>query len=147
MIRDLISLYEVINKANRELFIHFRINITDALTISGLAYKLFINYYYNNEVIPIINNKQIYNDIKESYYGGITEVYRPYGENLYYYDVNSLYPYVSLNDMPGLVCEKLINYTTKYSQNLEDLFGFSIVKLKLKMIYIYLCYQLNLIEV
>ena len=49
----------------------------------------------------------MYNDIKQAYYGGITEVYKPYGENFYYYDVNSLYPFASLNDMPGLSCRKI----------------------------------------
>jgi hypothetical protein len=46
----------------------------------------------------------MYKDIKSAYYGGITEVYKPYGENLYNYDVNSLYPYVALNPMAGLKC-------------------------------------------
>jgi hypothetical protein len=35
----------------------------------------------------------MYNDIKKSYYDGLSDVYIPYGENLYYYDLNSLYPY------------------------------------------------------
>lgn len=39
------------------------------------------------------------------------EVYKAHGEDLYYYDVNSLYPFTSLNDMPGLgVC--IIMYHT-----------------------------------
>lgn len=48
----------------------------------------------------------MYRDIKIGYSGAITEVYKPYGENLYYYDVNSLYPYVSLQDLPGIDCYK-----------------------------------------
>ncbi|GER42509.1 DNA polymerase [Striga asiatica] len=40
--------------------------------------------------------------IRRAYYGGHTDVYKPYGENLYYYDVNSLYPYVMKEfPMPG----------------------------------------------
>lgn len=92
LIKDLLSLHDVISKANHEFFINFNINITDGLTISGLAYKIFIKDHYKENSIPLINNKKYYNDIKKSYYGGITEVYKPYGENLYYYDVNSLYP-------------------------------------------------------
>ena len=53
--------------------------------------KIFLNKHYDNPVLPLISDKQVYNDIKESYYGGITEVYKPHGKNLYYYDVNSLY--------------------------------------------------------
>lgn len=52
-------------------------------------------------------------------------MYRPYGENLYYYDVNSLYPYAALNDMPGLNCykEQFINKKL-LSPNLATRFGF-----------------------
>jgi len=64
----------------------------------------------------------MYNDIKQAYYGGITEVYKPYGENLYYYDVNSLYPYVALQDMPGLECCK--QEFMNLNPNIDDYFGF-----------------------
>lgn len=47
----------------------------------------------------------MWNGIKDAYNGGIAEVYKPYGVNLYNYDVNSLYPFTALNDMPGLNCE------------------------------------------
>lgn len=63
--------------------------------------NIFLNNYYNNN-IRLINNKYIYNNLKKSYFGGITEVYKPYGKNLYYYDVNSIYPYSALKPMPGL---------------------------------------------
>jgi len=33
-------------------------------------------------------------DIRKSYYGGRTEVYKMYGEDLNHYDVNSLFPYI-----------------------------------------------------
>ena len=36
----------------------------------------------------------IFNFLSFGYFGGITEVYKPYGQNLKYFDVNSLYPYV-----------------------------------------------------
>ena len=36
------------------------------------------------------------------YYGGHADAYTPYVENLYYYDVNSLYPFVMKEfPMPG----------------------------------------------
>jgi hypothetical protein len=64
---------------------------------------IFLRRYYDNN-IPLIKTKSIFNDIKNSYYGGVAEVYKPYGKNLYYYDVNFLYPYAALNPMPGLSC-------------------------------------------
>ena len=38
--------------------------------------------------------------MRRGYYGGATDYYHLQGENLYYYDVNSLYPYAMLNPMP-----------------------------------------------
>ena len=32
--------------------------------------------------------------------GGATDHYKLYGENIYYYDINSLYPYVMLKPVP-----------------------------------------------
>ena len=73
---------------------------------------MFLTTYYDDN-IPRIESSSIYKDIKLAYYGGITEVYKPYGENLYYYDVNSLYPFAGLQDMPGLDCVKSNYYSSK----------------------------------
>lgn len=123
---DLLSLFQVINKANHTMFTKFNISITDSLTISGLANKIFRRHHYHNEVIPLINNKTLYNEIKQAYYGGCTEVYKPYGQNLYYYDVNSLYPNVALNSLPGLQCTYLEFF---HDKDIDDLFGFFYCKI------------------
>lgn len=71
----------------------------------------------------------IFNDIHNAYFGGITEVYIPKGENLKYYYVNSLYPFASYSTMPGLPCE-FVYYINK-TINLDDsLFGFFYCKIK-----------------
>ena len=110
---DIISLYSVLKTANYSLWFNYKVNLTDGITISGLANKIFRINHYDNEVIPLIDNKKIYEDIKNAYYGGCTEVYKPYGENLNYYDVNSLYPYTALNDMPGCNCDYIEYYSTR----------------------------------
>lgn len=79
---DLLVLYEVLVKAKKQVFIDYDLNMVDSLTISNLAMKLFMTKYYNN--IPTIKKPSLYNDVKLAYYGGITEVYKPYGVNLYY---------------------------------------------------------------
>ena len=119
---DLDGLHQILVKANKSLFLNYGLDITNSLTISSLAMSLYHTNYYTKANIPLIKNAQIYRDIKLAYYGGITEVYKPYGTNLNYYDVNSLYPYASLNDMPGSVCyrEEYINDVV----NIQDLFGF-----------------------
>ncbi len=120
--KDLYSLYEVLKKANKKFFLLFNIQMTDSLTITSLALKVFMKDHYPTPVIPLIKNNKIYSDIKKAYYGGITEVYKPYGEKLHYYDVNGLYPYVSLQDMPGTQCIKkeFINKDV----DIDNLFGF-----------------------
>lgn len=59
--------------------------------------------YYDVSNWPIhIPNKNEDSFLRKAYYGGHTDVYRPYGEHLYYYDVNSLYPFVMKHfQMPG----------------------------------------------
>lgn len=122
---DLCSLHEVLIKANKQVFLDYNVNMSDNITISGLAVRIFLKDYYNNN-IPLINKPSIYKDIKEAYYGGMTEVYRPWGRNLFYYDVNSLYPYVALQDMPGLTCSKLLFFVDRDTpdRDIDNLFGF-----------------------
>jgi len=38
--------------------------------------------------------------LRQSYFGGLTNIFKPKSEKCYYYDVNSLYPYSMLNYMP-----------------------------------------------
>ena len=126
--KDLICLYLILVKVNKTLFLDFDVKMSNYPTISKLAFEIFTRDYLNGS-IPVVNKKPIYNDLKLGYYGGMAEVYKPYGENLYYYDVNFLYPYVSLNDMVGLECEKEY-YTKKVNfkdLNKKDVFGFFIV--------------------
>ena len=68
--------------------------MTEALTITRLSLNIFFKNFYLDKVIPLINKLFLFNFIKEGYYGGITEVYKPYGKNVRRYDVNSLYPSV-----------------------------------------------------
>jgi hypothetical protein len=42
--------------------------------------------------IPIIGG-EIYKDIKEAYYGGFVDVYKPFARFIKSYDINSLYPF------------------------------------------------------
>lgn len=107
--KDLLCLYEIMIKVNKQLFLDYGSDVKDSLTISSLAARIFLKKYYNNN-IPVINKASMYRDIKEGYYGRITEVYKPYGQNHYYYDVNSLYPFVAHQPMPGLECNKITFY-------------------------------------
>ena len=101
----------------------FQIDTEDPMTLSALAMRIFRQNddYYKN--FPIhIPNRNVDTFIRRGHYGGHTDVYKPFGEDLYYYDVNSLYPFVMKEfPMPGGV--------PVWRKNLEEveldtLFGF-----------------------
>lgn len=120
---DLISLFNVMERFISKVYIDHHIHATKSLTISSLSMDIYLRRFYNGN-IPLIKQKSVYNDIKSSYYGGITEVYKPFGKDLYYYDVNSLYPYSALNSMPGLSCVYTDNINKYFSEVGKELFGF-----------------------
>lgn len=70
---DLLSLHEILIKANKQVLLDYNVDMTESITISGLAVNIYLKYFYKNN-IPNINKASIYKDIKEGYYGGITEV-------------------------------------------------------------------------
>ena len=125
--RDLLSLLEIMDHFNRYMFIEYNIQITECLTISRLALNIFFKRYLGQNLLPVIKNVSVFSFIKQAYYGGVVEVYRPYGVNLLYYDVNSLYPFASKNPMPGHICEYI---ESNEPIELSELFGFYFCKIK-----------------
>lgn len=127
LLNDLVSLFEVITKFKNKIYDEYKVDLTNCKTITSVSMEVFKTSFYDNVNTPIpwISNKSVDNDIRESYYGGITEVYVPKSDDelLYYYDVNSLYPYAALNDMPGLDCEHVGDMAVKFDKT-TDLFGF-----------------------
>jgi hypothetical protein len=148
---------EVIDKFNEYIFETYGIDFTKSLTISRLALEILFKKYLTKNILnykskedkknierhqlPLINNNIIFDFIKESYFGGITEVYIPYGTNLKYYDVNSEYPFVAKNKMPSNIYTYLESTIDKngnliYPLNLDDLFGYFYCKVKTKDQYL-----------
>lgn len=119
---DLLSLLEILDLFNKYVTRKFDSQMTNCLTISRLSLNIFLSHYLKDSKIPIIKGN-MYNDIKQAYFGGVTEVYKPYGQNLYYYDVNSLYPFVSLNPMCGNKYTYIESFDNNYL-DLNNLFGF-----------------------
>ncbi|KAF6147471.1 hypothetical protein GIB67_021297 [Kingdonia uniflora] len=57
--------------------------------------KIFRSRHYNNKEFPIhIPNRNEDEFFRSGYYGEHADMYKPYGKSIYYYDVNSLYPFV-----------------------------------------------------
>lgn len=91
---------EISGRALRFFYKSFhRIGATPKVTLASTAMSLFRNKYLSNVYYrhPIhVLDKQFL-----GYYGGRTEAFsRGIFENYYYYDVNSLYPSVMMNEFP-----------------------------------------------
>lgn len=133
---DLISLLQIMYEFSQYIYESHHIQVTDCLTITSLAVKIFLANHYHGKgnYLPLIKNQAIYEDIKQAYYGGLSEVYRGYGENLYYYDVNSLYPHAAMNDMIGNLLTYIETHTEEECLDIEKdkLFGFFYCDVKTK---------------
>lgn len=120
-------LYNIMKKAQEFYKKHYQIDLAKAYSTASLALRLYRTQFMILE--PSITNKkvrQIYvpndsldNAIRQSYYGGAVAAYKRYGKNLHYYDVNSLYPWAMLQDLPGNYIKKVYNL-----KKLKDFFGF-----------------------
>lgn len=121
--QDIRLLGGVMVKAQELYWTNYHVDIEDVLTLSALAMTIFRMKYYDEIYWPIyIPNRNEDTFIRRGYYGGHTDTFKPYGENLYYYDVNSLYPYIMKNfPMPGGVP---VWYNNLEGQELDNLFGF-----------------------
>lgn len=105
----------------------FNINVYDNLTLSSLSLKIFRTHFYKNESI-YKSRRTLDTFIRESYKGGVVDVYKPYLVNGYHYDVNSLYPYVMSNNyMPVGKPNRGFAFNDK-NFNIHNFFGFIKVK-------------------
>jgi len=94
-------LYHIIKIFNKINFSLFKLNIHKYPTLPSLSLAIYrSNFLSDNYKIPLIHGK-IYKNIKEAYTGGSVDVFKPYGKNIFRYDVNSLYHSVMKdNPMP-----------------------------------------------
>ena len=123
--QDSKCLFNSLIKAQKEFIKLHNVDITSVVSISSLAMKIFrINYLEVD--IPILNNNED-NFIRKAYYGGATDYYKAYAKNLYYYDVNSLYPKAMCNLLPYKIIKK---YSNMNNVELKNFFGFCLAKIQ-----------------
>lgn len=123
MKQDILLLGGVMQKAQDIYWTTYKVDIVTKLTLSSLALTIYRTNYYDQMNWPIhIPNRNEDTFIRRGYYGGHADVYKPIGDNLYYYDVNSLYPFVmKAFPMPG---GKPVWHSNLEGQDLDNLFGF-----------------------
>jgi len=121
---DLLTTYDILEKAHTLFLQQLGVNMQEVLTASGLALRVYKGKYYKPEVAPIY--------CRLGFYGGHVDVYIPKGENIYHYDVNSLYPTCMLQIMPS---GKPRHIEDASNVSLDDIFG---------MVYVTVYCPLNL---
>src|SRR6201992_1337145 len=103
---DCKCLHEILTQFNELIFTNFSVSIHNSLTLPALAMKIYKTKFMPENTIHQLIGKP-YNDISQSYTGGAVDVYIPHNrvesllsrkfKKLFYYDVNSLYPFVMAN--------------------------------------------------
>lgn len=96
--RDCVSLFEVLQRFTNILMELTDGNCPPQLTVGSTAMTAYRAHFMSDNLeIPNCYEPDAEVDpetcFRKSYFGGRTEVYKKYGQNLKHYDVNSLYPY------------------------------------------------------
>lgn len=119
--QDAIVLYLSMVEATKHYLEHYGVELCRNLSLSSLSLKIFRQRFMKKS-IPALNN-QMDSFIRNSYYGGSTDIYKQYAKDLYYYDVNSLYPFVMQKYMP---LNPIAHYKAPF--DLKNFFGFALAK-------------------
>lgn len=128
-LQDSISLYEALSKAQELYFSDYQVDITSIYSTSTLSMKIFRQKFLKHNIPILKPSEDLF--IRKSYLGGATDYYKAYGENLHSAkadDVNSLYPYVMLKDLPLDLDKKYSNQEQMSNINLKDFFGFALAE-------------------
>lgn len=121
--QDILLLGGVMLKIQDIIWSKYKVDIEDVMTLSSLSIKIFRQNSFDAAHFPIhIPNRNQDTFIRRGYYGGHADVYKPYGENLYYYDVNSLYPFI-MKTFP-MPCGVPVWHKNFEDVGLDTLFGF-----------------------
>lgn len=98
--QDCKSLWLIISNFNSMIYKRYKLNVHRFPTLPSLTMGIWLCHYLQDSKVPILIGP-IFDNIKTSYTGGHTDVYKPNCNNVFAYDVNSLYPHVMEKfDMP-----------------------------------------------
>ena len=109
LIDDCRGLYEAVHTYEELLIDKFNVNLRKNMTLAQLAMDVFRTNYMK-EPLPTYQSRE--ENIRKSYFGGRTEIFRLHGEDLRYYDVKSEYPYV-MKHKPMPIGIPITNYDMK----------------------------------
>jgi len=94
LISDCKGLYQVLDIYERYLMKNFQVSLNRQITIAQLSMQIFKQKFLKLSLPNYVSRED---DMRKAYYGGRTEIFKMRGKKLFYYDVNSLYPFVMRN--------------------------------------------------
>jgi DNA polymerase type B, organellar and viral len=123
--QDAKALFDALNIAQFIYFDKYKVDIESVYSTATLSLKIFRTMFQDKPIFILPTNIDSF--IRNGYFGGGTDVYKAYAKKVYYYDVNSLYPYAMLKPMPYNILNdgRMIDLTNR---SLESFFGFAYVK-------------------
>lgn len=122
---DVIVLHSLILSFTKHIFDRYKVNIQKYPSLPSVAFAIYrSNFLPNSNLIPIITGT-VYSDIKNAYYGGFVDIYRPFARHVKSYDVNSLYPSAMSKYSMPVGIPQYFEGNPKY---VENLFGFVFAK-------------------
>lgn len=111
------AFYELIMQYSSFMLHIFNLSIWDHLTLYSYNFELFQTIYFSRKVPRLEPISDLF--IRESYKGGISDVYKPFGVNLIWLDFISMYPSVMKSLRVGL-------NEPSWTTSIEDLEAFCI---------------------
>lgn len=127
---DLFTLYELITNYNSFIKNTFHKEIYYSLTMPSLSQKIFLEQYYSGKYTNLSSNQDVF--IRESYLGGIVDVYRPYGKDIVLLDFNSMYPAIMARTKFGTGRAKFIHNVSDLHEFCKKYLAFIKVKVHCK---------------
>lgn len=101
---DCLGLYEILEK-----FSGWGLNGgTLKQTLPSQSLHIFKTKFLKED-LKVVGEAQE-NFFRKTYFGGRVEIFKMWGRDLFYYDFNSLYPFVMLDDMPCGDCVAVMRY-------------------------------------
>jgi hypothetical protein len=122
-LQDSIALYNAMISAQNLYFKEFQIDISSIYSTASLAFKLYRTKFIPVDIPLLTPDEDRY--IRKAYLGGATDYYKACGEELYWYDVNSLYPFAMMGELPYKIVQK---HKDLSSVNVKDFKGFVTAK-------------------
>jgi hypothetical protein len=122
--KDLLLTFYIVESAQKTFLKKYTVDINNVYSASGLAVKVYRTCFYDYSKNPIhylSDNTEHF--VRKGFYGGHVDVFKPFGENIFWYDVNSLYPFAMV-DKQFPTGKPIYLKEGTHKLQLENLFGY-----------------------